>query len=59
MGRAALEAEPGISEVHLSMPNKHCNLVDLSALGLDNPNQVFVPTDEPHGSIEATLRRVD
>lgn len=59
MGRAALEVEPGISEVHLSMPNKHCNLVDLSALGLDNPNQVFVPTDEPHGSIEATLRRVD
>ncbi len=57
MGKAALEAEPGIGEIHLSMPNKHCNLVDLSPLGLDNPNHIFVPTDEPHGSIEATVRR--
>ncbi len=57
MGKAALETEPAIREIHLSMPNKHCNLVDLSAFGLDNPNQVFVPTDEPHGSIEATVRR--
>jgi urate oxidase len=57
MGKAALEAEPAISEIHLSMPNKHCNLVDPTPLGLDNPNHIFVPTDEPHGSIEATLRR--
>ena len=32
MGKAALEAEPDISEIRLSMPNKHCNLVDLSAV---------------------------
>jgi urate oxidase len=57
MGKAALEAERGISEIKLSMPNKHCNLVDLSAFGLDNPNYIFVPTDEPHGSIEACVRR--
>jgi urate oxidase len=57
MGKAALEAEPGISEIRLSMPNKHCNLVDLSPFGLDNPNHIFVPTDEPHGSIEACVRR--
>lgn len=57
MGKAALEAEPAISEISLSMPNKHCNLVDLLPLGLDNPNQIFVPTDEPHGSIEACIRR--
>jgi urate oxidase len=57
MGKAALEVEPGISEIRLSMPNKHCNLVDLSALGADNPNHIFVPTDEPHGSIEACVRR--
>jgi urate oxidase len=59
MGSAALEAEPAISEIHLSMPNKHCNLVDLTPLGLDNPNHIFVPTDEPHGSIEATVRRTN
>jgi urate oxidase len=57
MGKAALEAEPGASEINLSMPNKHCNLVDLSPLGLDNPNVIFVPIDEPHGSIEACVRR--
>jgi urate oxidase len=57
MGMAALEAEPNISEIRLSMPNKHCNLVDLSALGADNPNHIFVPTDEPYGSIEACVRR--
>jgi urate oxidase len=31
--------------------------VDLTPFGLDNPNQVFVATDEPHGLIEATFRR--
>ncbi len=57
MGKAALEAAPEIGEIRLQMPNKHCNLVDLSAFGQDNPNYIFVPTDEPHGSIEACVRR--
>jgi len=59
MGHAALEAAPEISEIHLSMPNKHCNLVELSPFGQDNPNHIFVPIDEPHGDIQATVRRVD
>jgi len=57
MGKAALNAEPTINEIYLQMPNKHCNLVDLSAFGQDNPNVIFVPIDEPHGSIEARIRR--
>ena len=57
MARAALEVEPGIGEIHLVMPNKHCVLVDLSRFGQDNPNEVFVPIDEPHGLIEARVRR--
>jgi urate oxidase len=57
MGKAALDAEPAIGEIYLQMPNKHCNLVDLSPFGQDNPNVIFVPTDEPHGSIEAHIRR--
>lgn len=57
MGHAALDAVPEVTQIHLSMPNKHCNLVDLSPFGQDNPNEIFVPTDEPHGSIEATVRR--
>jgi len=39
------------------MPNIHCLLVDLSRFGQDNPNEIFVPTDEPHGYIEARIRR--
>jgi urate oxidase len=39
------------------MPNKHHLPVDLGRLGLDNRNEVFVPTDEPYGLIEASLVR--
>jgi urate oxidase len=57
MGEAALAACPEISHVDLAMPNKHCLLIDLSRFGLENKNEVFVPTDEPHGQIEATVAR--
>jgi urate oxidase len=57
MGESALDATIAIEEVHLVMPNKHCILVDLSRFGQENPNEIFVPTDEPHGTIEARLRR--
>lgn len=57
MAAAALGAVPQIDDVHLTMPNKHCLLVDLSRFGQDNPNEIFVPTDEPHGYIEARVTR--
>jgi urate oxidase len=57
MGETALNKVKAITEVHLLMPNKHCIPVDLSRFGQENPNEIFVPTDEPHGTIEATLRR--
>jgi urate oxidase len=53
----ALEEVPEIDEIKITMPNKHCLLVDLSRFGQDNPNEIFVPTDEPHGYIEARVRR--
>jgi urate oxidase len=59
MGEAALEAAPEMEEIELAMPNIHCLPVDLSRFGQDNPNEIFVPIDEPHGSIEARLRRRD
>ena len=55
MGDAVLRRFPGIREIHLSMPNLHCLLVDLSPFHLDNPNQIFLPVEEPIGVIEATL----
>jgi urate oxidase len=57
MGKAALAACPEAQRIRLSMPNKHCLLVDLSPFGLENKNEVFVPTDEPYGLIEATIER--
>jgi len=57
MGEAVLATFDRITEIHLSLPNKHYNKVDLFAFGMDNPAEVFLPTDEPHGSIEATLRK--
>jgi urate oxidase len=57
MGETALNKVKAITEVHLLMPNKHCIPVDLSRFGQENPNEIFVPTDEPHGTIEATLQR--
>ena len=57
MAEAALAAVSAIDEIWMAMPNKHCLLVDLSRFGQDNPNEIFVPTDEPHGYIEARVRR--
>ncbi len=57
MGEAVLNQVPEIEEIRLTMPNKHCLLVDLSRFGQDNPNEIFVPIDEPHGTIEARLQR--
>jgi urate oxidase len=56
MGEAVLKTFPEIREIHLSLPNKHYNLVDLSPFKMENPKEIFLPTDEPHGLIEATLR---
>lgn len=56
MGEAVLKKFKDVREIHLSLPNKHYNLVDLSPFHLENPKEIFLPTDEPHGLIEATLR---
>ncbi len=57
MGEAVLKGVAEVNEIELTMPNIHCLLVDLSRFGQDNPNEIFVPTDEPQGYIEARIRR--
>ena len=57
MGEAALAAAPDVSEITLRMPNVHYLPIDLSRFGEDARGAVFLPTDEPSGQIEATLRR--
>ncbi len=57
MGENVLKRIPEVTRIELSLPNRHCLLVDLAPFGLDNPNEVFVPTDEPFGVIEAVVTR--
>jgi len=57
MGETVLKGVAEVDEIELTMPNMHCLLVDLSRFGQDNSNEIFVPTDEPHGYIEARIRR--
>ena len=57
MGEAALSACADATSITLTLPNRHHLLVDLKPFGLDNPNEIFVATDQPFGLIEATITR--
>jgi len=57
MGEAVLEKFSDIVEITFSLPNIHCLPIDFTRFGLENDNRIFVPTDEPHGLIEARLSR--
>ena len=57
MGEAALAACAAVTSITLTLPNRHHLLVDLTPFGLDNPNEIFVATDQPFGLIEATITR--
>ena len=57
MGEAVIDQCVAVEEINITMPNKHHLLVDLAPLGVDNANEIFVPTSEPFGLIEATIKR--
>jgi urate oxidase len=57
MAIAALEACGDATAITLTMPNRHHLLVNLEPFGLDNPNEIFVATEQPYGLIEATITR--
>jgi len=57
MGEAVLNEFPEVDEVAFSLPNIHCLPIDMTKFGQQNDNRIFVPTDEPHGLIEARLAR--
>jgi urate oxidase len=59
MGQAILERHDEVEEVRMVLPNLHHWLVDLSRFGLENDREIYTPTTEPHGLIEATVRRVE
>lgn len=58
MGTAALEADPGLERIHLTLPNRHHLPYDVSRFGIEDRGEVFHATTEPYGLIEATVERV-
>ncbi|XP_045816792.1 uricase-2 isozyme 2 [Trifolium pratense] len=60
MAKASLNRFPDIASIQLKMPNIHFLPVNLSNKDgqiVKFNDDVFLPTDEPHGSIEASLSR--
>ncbi|KAI8009083.1 Uricase-2 [Camellia lanceoleosa] len=61
MAEAVLARFPDISSIQLKMPNIHFLPINLSTkdnLIVKFEDDVYLPTDEPHGSIEANLSRI-
>lgn len=57
MGQVVLDTIDAVGSIRLEMPNRHHLPIDLTKLGLENRNEVFVATEEPYGLIKATLSR--
>jgi urate oxidase len=57
MGEAVLATVPEVAEISMACPNKHYLPIDLTPFGRSSDEQVFTPTDEPHGQIECTVGR--
>lgn len=57
MGKTAIEGCEALQRITLTLPNLHHLPLDLSPLGIDGNREVFLPTSEPHGLIEATVER--
>jgi urate oxidase len=57
MAKAMLERHQELDEIRMVLPNLHHWLADLSPFGLTNDRTVYIATTEPHGLIEATIRR--
>ena len=57
MAGVILERHDEVQEIRMVLPNLHHWLVDLSPFGLTNEREIYTPTIEPFGLIEATVRR--
>lgn len=51
--------DAGLCEIRLSLPNKHHFLVDMTAFGQKNDNEVYHADDRPYGLIEAVISKDD
>ncbi|CAJ0968107.1 unnamed protein product [Ranitomeya imitator] len=52
-----LSSVPQIEEVEIILPNKHYFTIDMSKFGLNNKDEILLPSDKPYGNITGTVRR--
>lgn len=57
LGHAVLDNFEAVAEIHLSISENYCELVNLKPFAMENSNEVFAPSDEPQTLVGATLRR--
>jgi urate oxidase len=57
IGKAIVERHPEVAEVTMTLPNLHHWTADIERFGIPNDRQIYVSTTEPHGLIQATVRR--
>ncbi|HEX5013482.1 MAG TPA: urate oxidase [Candidatus Limnocylindrales bacterium] len=57
IGKAIVERHPEVAEITMTLPNLHHWTADVERFGIPNDRQVYVSTTEPHGLIQATVRR--
>ncbi len=57
IAKAMLERHDELDQVRMVLPNLHHWTADLSPFGMTNDRLVYIATTEPHGLIEATVRR--
>jgi urate oxidase len=56
-GQTAMAKYNEVEEIHVAMPNIHIISFDIARFGLQNKDEVYYPTDEPSGYLEAVYRR--
>jgi urate oxidase len=56
MAQAVVDAVDAVAGIHLTLSSRYHRPLDVSRFGLA-PGEIFVPADEPHGLIEATVSR--
>jgi len=57
IGRAIVERHAEVAEITMTLPNLHHWTADIERFGIPNDRQIYVSTTEPHGLIQATVRR--
>jgi urate oxidase len=57
MGKAVLERFAEVQRIRFSLPNNHHLLYDLGRFGIENDNEIFHASGDPHGLLEGTVER--